>query len=346
MEQTIGKRIMQHRKQLGMTQDQLAEKLGVTAQAVSKWENDQSCPDITMLPKLAEIFGISTDELLGRAPEPATHRAERVDRDEEDEDEDDEDDEDGIHIQHNGGWEFQWDAGRAQAVTFAILVLLVGMLTLADKMLGWEVGFWNILWPSTLLVYGVKGLFGKFSFVSIGCTLFGGYFLLENLHLIHLDVAGEMVFPIIVVLFGISLLVDALRKPKKPRFKLVHKGTGKEKTSDFHTDKEGFTYSMSFSSENRLITLPVLTYGSMNCSFGELKVDLSGCEKLGENCVLEANCSFGELEILVPRCFRVEPDSSVSFGELRIKGEPDEHPQGILTLNANVSFGEIVVRYV
>ena len=65
MEQTLGKRIMEHRKALGLTQDQLAEKLGVTAQAVSKWENDQSCPDITMLPKLADIFGITTDALLG-----------------------------------------------------------------------------------------------------------------------------------------------------------------------------------------------------------------------------------------------------------------------------------------
>ena len=63
MEQTIGRRIAENRKRLGMTQDQLAEKLGVTAQAVSKWENAQSCPDITMLPRLAEIYGISTDAL-------------------------------------------------------------------------------------------------------------------------------------------------------------------------------------------------------------------------------------------------------------------------------------------
>ena len=68
MEQTLGKRIMHHRKRMGLTQDQLAEKLGVTAQAVSKWENDQSCPDITMLPKLADIFGISVDALLGLVP--------------------------------------------------------------------------------------------------------------------------------------------------------------------------------------------------------------------------------------------------------------------------------------
>lgn len=64
---TLGKRILYHRKRLGLTQDQLAERMGVTAQAVSKWEHDLSCPDVTTVPRLAELFGISTDELLGVA---------------------------------------------------------------------------------------------------------------------------------------------------------------------------------------------------------------------------------------------------------------------------------------
>ena len=49
MEQgTLGKRIAYHRKRLGMTQEQLAQRVGVSAQAVSKWENNLSCPDITI----------------------------------------------------------------------------------------------------------------------------------------------------------------------------------------------------------------------------------------------------------------------------------------------------------
>ena len=70
MEATLGKRIAALRRDKGMTQDDLAQQLGVTPQAVSKWENDQTCPDITLLPQLARILGVSVDELLsGKAPE-------------------------------------------------------------------------------------------------------------------------------------------------------------------------------------------------------------------------------------------------------------------------------------
>ena len=62
----LAARISALRKEKGMTQDALAEKLGVTFQAVSKWENALSCPDITLLPLLADVFGISIDSLFGR----------------------------------------------------------------------------------------------------------------------------------------------------------------------------------------------------------------------------------------------------------------------------------------
>lgn len=64
MNETIGNRIAKYRKLKNLTQETLAEQLGVSAQAVSKWENDLSCPDISLLPKLCEILGITTDELL------------------------------------------------------------------------------------------------------------------------------------------------------------------------------------------------------------------------------------------------------------------------------------------
>ena len=64
MKKTLGTMIAELRKQQGMTQLELAEKMGVTDKAVSKWERDISCPDINSLPNLAEILGVSVEELM------------------------------------------------------------------------------------------------------------------------------------------------------------------------------------------------------------------------------------------------------------------------------------------
>ena len=64
MANKLGSRITEYRKTKGITQDQLAEHMGVSSQAVSKWENDLSCPDIALLSKLADYFGITIDKLL------------------------------------------------------------------------------------------------------------------------------------------------------------------------------------------------------------------------------------------------------------------------------------------
>lgn len=55
------------RREMGITQEQLAQAMGVTNQAVSKWESGQSYPDITLLPRLAAYFRVTVDELLGVA---------------------------------------------------------------------------------------------------------------------------------------------------------------------------------------------------------------------------------------------------------------------------------------
>jgi transcriptional regulator with XRE-family HTH domain len=66
MEITLGKKIAQLRKAAGMTQEELAEKMNVSPQAVSKWENDSTCPDIMTLPKIAKLFNVTVDELLSQ----------------------------------------------------------------------------------------------------------------------------------------------------------------------------------------------------------------------------------------------------------------------------------------
>ena len=65
----IAKNISTLRKRAGLTQDALAEFLGVTKASVSKWETGQSCPDIALLPRIATYFGVTIDELMGYEPQ-------------------------------------------------------------------------------------------------------------------------------------------------------------------------------------------------------------------------------------------------------------------------------------
>ena len=71
-----GERIRQLRAKKNVTQEQLAVFLGVTPQAVSRWENGGGYPDIEYLPMLADFFGVTTDDILGIHPDTRAHRAE------------------------------------------------------------------------------------------------------------------------------------------------------------------------------------------------------------------------------------------------------------------------------
>lgn len=65
----LARNINRYRTQYGITQEELASRLGVTYQAVSKWENAKAAPDISFLPDMAEIFGCSIDELFDYIPQ-------------------------------------------------------------------------------------------------------------------------------------------------------------------------------------------------------------------------------------------------------------------------------------
>lgn len=65
---TLGNKIAHYRKSMNITQEALAQQLEVTNQAVSKWESDQCCPDMMLLPRIADIFDVTIDELFDRTP--------------------------------------------------------------------------------------------------------------------------------------------------------------------------------------------------------------------------------------------------------------------------------------
>ena len=338
MEETLGKRIIGHRKKLNMTQDKLAERLGVTAQAVSKWENDQSCPDITMLPKLAEIFGISIDALLGVAAQSNAIEAEVVNPI------DDEQEPEGVHYR-KGNWEFHWDAGRNSRVWFAVWVLLMGGMMLYNVFMNRQIGLWGMAWPCALFLFGLSGLHPKFSFFRLGCALFGGYSLLENMQLTFLSLSSQVLLPIAVLLFGLSLLIDALHAPKGHRFAFTHNGKN-PKRSRCEVNGEHFVCDLSFGEKDYIVDTPRLQHGDVNVSFGELTVDLSSCEEIASGCTVDAGCSFGELTIKVPRRYRVEADADTSFGHFEVSGSPDPEPEAVIRLDASVSFGNFCLQYI
>ena len=325
---TLGKRIVHHRKRLGLTQEQLAEKLGVTAQAVSKWENDQSCPDISTLPLLSEIFGITTDALLGREA-PAVMAEVVMDEEE-----------------TKSDFQLRWDASRKGTLGFAVWALAVGALYLLSQLLNWGMSLWDVLWPTSLLVFGLFNLWPKFSFFSTGCVLLGGYFLVRRWLPLpeHLD--SGVIWAVVILLFGVSLLADALRKPQKGKFTLHHNEKHGKFVRNLDVDETDFEYHASFGEDTVMIQMELLESGEASGGFGEYTVDLTGVQSVSADCRLELNCSFGELTVLIPKRFAVISDSTSAFASVELTGSPDEAPQGKIKVEANCHFGAIEIRYV
>ena len=334
MEETLGKRIVAGRKQLGITQDRLAEQLGVTAQAVSKWENDQSCPDITMLPKLAEIFGTTTDALLGIAPAASQKalEAEVVTEDLDDE--------------SGHKWEVRLDAGRKGSISLAVWIILTAGWMFAAAHFGLDADFWDLLWTNGLIVYGLFGLFPKFSFFRLGCTLFGAYFLLDKLNAAPFF-SRDLLLPAFLLLFGLSLLADALRKPHHPHFSVIHNGRSvANSVGDCDMGEDSFDIGCSFCEQNYAIPLPCLRRGDADVSFGHLTVNLTQVGSFAPNCTVDADCAFGQLTILVPRHIRAQVNQDAAFGGVEIRGYHAPETDATIYIDADASFGQIVIQYI
>lgn len=337
---TIGDRIKFHRKRLGMTQEQLAERMGVSAQAVSKWENNLSCPDISVLPELAAVFGISVDELLGKNPsaEERVHEAEVVEN---------------LEREKRGpsvSWE--WENGgmsvKLGSIFFALYILVIGGLLLMNHLCGFDVSWWTVVWTSALAFLGISSQRGHFSLFGLVMSLAGLYFLLSAYGVIKVELGWGVVFPIVLLLWGVSLLIDIVFGKRRRH--------GKSKTTVHNNKKLHHEYScddgylhceMSFGEYRAAVVTPMLKGGSIDSSFGDFTVDLSGCESLAPNCRIDVDNSFGELTLLVPEKFRAEVNKDGGFAaNIELKGTPAAETQGVLFLEIDNSFGNVVLRYV
>lgn len=338
---TIGDRIKFHRKRLGMTQEQLAERMGVSAQAVSKWENNLSCPDIAVLPELAAAFGISVDELLGKHP-PAgekVYEAEVV--------------EDAEKEKHGSSVSWEWDGGgmgvKLSGVFFAIYILVIGGLMLMNHLCAFDVSWWTLIWTCALIFIGICGQRRHFSLFALVLSLAGLYFLLSAYGLIKMELGWGIVFPTMLLLWGASLLIDIL-------FGKHRKYHGKNKKGVYNNNKLRYEYScdngylhcdMSFGEYRANVVTPMLRSGSIESSFGDFAVDFSACESLAPNCRIDVDNSFGELRLILPDKFRAEINKDGGIAEnISINGMPTAETQGVLLLQIENNFGNVVLRYV
>ena len=337
MEETLGKRIAARRKALSLTQDALAEQLGITAQAVSKWENGQSCPDIAMLPKLAVIFGCTTDELLGVAPKEVRHIQ-------------------NPSTQPPGTITGQDAASPLRKATsspraaIGFWLFLTGTVAFIDAIrlppgdLA-DVGLGHIALSCGVFAFGLFSLFHRFSPLRLGCALAGGAFIFN---LITEPSIGDMDWyvPVLggVSLLGLDLFLDALQNRKRS-IPVGHRIPSCIQ-NHFEADDGSFTGVTSFGEDHHLITTPLLLQGQAEVTFGSMTLDLTGCESFAENCHLQLRSSFGEIQVLLPRRCRMEANIQTAFAACDTIGTPDPETDVRIYVNGNASFGHIRFRYI
>jgi len=258
---TMGKRIMMLRKEQGLTQEQLAEKLGVSAQAVSKWENDVSCPDISIIPQLADVLRVSTDELLGAKPiEPRVVVVDSGAKEKK--------------KRRNGSFTFVFSGGGG--IMFAVVVGLSFLLQRLDVI---SFNVWSIIWPAVILGLGVAWAVEDFSIFGVGVALLGLYFLLFNLGAIEFTLTWGIIWPILLVLLGISILVEKLIKKRFKKRKHGWHWDGKNDPVTEYTEHDGYIrLDCAFAEDNHKVTTESFAGGHIDISFGKSVLDLTACK--------------------------------------------------------------------
>lgn len=341
--QTMGCRIATLRRKKKMTQEQLAGKLGVTPQAVSKWENDLSCPDISILPQLAAELDISVDALLGNEPElesKSEEPKERVISITEDEKKE------GIEMSIRLNKTDKWNA-----VLMGGLLIGAGTMFLLKEMgiifLNPELSFWGIIWPLLLLCLGICFMRENFNAFSFGISLFALYEFLYNLGVFPVawDITWNMIWPAALILIGLTGLQKAFF-PKKAARKVEREWkqhvSGKEQ-SDCTYEDGILNVTCRFTDMDYTPEGP-FTGAHTQVNFGDCQLDLTQCESFAESSVLDASVSFGELLVIVPRFVQVKRGASSSFGECEVPS-PQPGTTSVLEVRGSVSFGNITVRY-
>ncbi|MBQ1565774.1 MAG: helix-turn-helix transcriptional regulator [Clostridia bacterium] len=344
--ETLGKRIAALRKEKGLTQEQLAEKVGVSAQAVSKWENDVSCPDITLLPLLADLFDVSVDELLG--VKPVEPHVIILDKDEVPNEE--------KKKNRSFTWEWNKHHGSWKSIVLCSGLILVCLFFLLHSMAGMfpyieteEVTLkgWNYIWPLLVFTLGLTGIRGDIV-PSITMMAFGGYEFIRRILLGY----GNATLPaipwyVVVLIAAIAALVMIIiGKTRVGKKEWVTRGTG-DRTPQLEVtqDNDYLDADMSFGSGVITYDGETLRGGSIDMNFGDYKVDFRNVKTFEPNCLLEIDQNFGSLTIYLPGNVRLVKSSDTSFASFATYGEPRPDATQSIIIRADVNFGTLQVKY-
>ncbi|MEA4970974.1 MAG: helix-turn-helix domain-containing protein [Candidatus Pelethousia sp.] len=342
---TIGKKIMSLRKEAGLTQEQLAEKLGISPQAVSKWENGISCPDISILPTLASLFHVTVDDLLGverpaepmqfEEPQPQEAPPEQAD---------------SVYYGPFGccGGD-NGRRGKWHGLGFALLLIGLGVVFLLCRHFGLTPSVWDIVWPAAVIGLGVAWFVGEIAPIGLGVAFIGFYYLLRNVgQPLPFILDWDLIWPAGLVLLGLGVLIDCFRWGNRWHERWLQRHRCGEEAMEYSESDEGFLYVRAvFGQGNRRVRMEKLTGGKVDYVFAGGELDLTGVKALGDNAAaaLQVHVVFAGCSIFLPPHIRVENKANCVFGGVEIKGGP-ANPTSVLTLTGDVVFGGIEIRYI
>ena len=324
---TLGGRIKFHRTRLHMTQEQLAQKLGVSPQAVSKWEHDQSCPDILVLPDLAQLFGITVDELLGKE-KPC--QAEVVEE----------------KRQNHVVWSF---SSRRGNIMIALYVLVVAGLILMNNLYHFDVSWWTVVWTVACVFFGLSNFGGDASLGRITAGFLGLYVLLTEYGIFTWSFRWSIAIPVMLLIWGLSLLIDSLRGIKKPLVTVsTTKNIEKDKEKREFSCKDGNLHcALAFGSYRTAVNADILRGGEIESAFGQFTIDFSGCKAASPDCTIEVEHCFGSLKLLFPKHLAVEViEDNSAASRAHIEGAPNEVTNGTVRLSLDKAFSVLNICYV
>lgn len=348
--ETIGKRIMALRKGMGLTQEQMAEKLGISAQAVSKWENDVSCPDISMLPALASLFNVSVDDLLG-VPRQAAQSVEAAARPAwEDgaapcgQGPDDSNAKSGCPgASGETGGERRRDWG---GLVSALVLIGLGITFLLSRHFGMTPNVWDIVWPAVVLGLGVAWFVRELAPLGLGVAFIGFYYLLRNLgQPLPFSLSWDLIWPTALILLGLGALIDCFRWRR--RWQEREWGRRHGGPAEYSEEDGRIKVRAVFTEDNRRVKGNLLGGGDVNVVFAGGKLDLTPVTTLGDRdaALLHFHVVFAGYELYVPSYIRIENRISAVFGGVDIHGGPT-NPTATLTLTGDVVFGGLDIHYI